>query len=93
MIKPAILSAAVLTLIGGLSGCATELPAVPMTPEQTKTYNDCMKNHWSGGTDAVMFGFVGANYHQNVVIACRQLALAPQSPAKTAGSTPAKAEK
>lgn len=75
MKKTATFSAALVIGALGLSGCASELPAVPMTPRQATVYNDCMRNHWSGTTDTIWFGLFGSNYHQNVVISCRQLAL------------------
>ncbi|MBV8772560.1 MAG: hypothetical protein JO166_09565 [Deltaproteobacteria bacterium] len=58
-----------------LAGC-TEMPQVPMTATQTDDYNQCMSHHWSSFADSALFGVAGYEYHQNMVLGCRQAALA-----------------
>lgn len=67
----------------GSVGCS-EMQQPAMNQTQTDSYNQCMSTHWSSLADTMLFGVAGYEYHQNAVLSCQQVALAPHAPA---GST------
>lgn len=47
-----------------IAGCSEQQPL--MTMPQQKTYNECMKDRWSGAADTLIWGPFGWAYYNSV---------------------------